>query len=100
MGCCRDSSADRRPATLVGGSSSASGSDGSRSGSPASTASREWRWHVVTGAPGNGHSIAARGATSGRVSDYSLQFAFVKCGACRQCLSGRLKGRFYYTCEV
>ena len=43
VGCCRDSIADRRPATLVGGSSSATGSDRSRSGSPASPASRERR---------------------------------------------------------
>jgi hypothetical protein len=67
VGCYRDSIADRRPATLVGGSSSATGSDRSRSGSPASPASRERRWYLAAGAPGYGDSTAARGATSGRV---------------------------------
>ena len=43
VGCCRDSIADWRPATLVGGSSSATGSDRSGSGSPASPASWERR---------------------------------------------------------
>lgn len=67
VGCCRDSIADRSPATLVGGSSSAAGSDRSRSGSSASPASRERRWCLAAGAPGNGDPTAARGATSGRV---------------------------------
>jgi len=67
VGCYRDSTANRRPTTLVGGSSSAAGSDRSRSGNSASFASRERCWYLAAGAPENGDSTAARGATSGRV---------------------------------
>jgi hypothetical protein len=72
--CYRDASYDRRPATLVSGSRGTSGGDGSRRRSSARTASRERRWHLATGAPGNGDTDLARGASSGRVRGphYSL----------------------------